>query len=221
MARWEPNARERLVRAAVDLFTEQGYDATTVTQIADRAGGLTKTTFFRHFPDKREVLFAGQETHTRLLAEALAAAPPDATPLTAVAAALDALAGSFDDDRRELAAKLMVLIADNAELHERSVFKHAILAAAIADGLRERGVPDRTAALAADMGMLAFDEAFARWAAPAAPAAPAASAAPTAPTAPTAPAAPTVPAEPTDRHSLVEHTRQALAELRDAAAALG
>ena len=62
MARWEPNASERLVRAAVDLFTEQGYDATTVTQIADRAGGLTKTTFFRHFPDKREVLFAGQET---------------------------------------------------------------------------------------------------------------------------------------------------------------
>ena len=59
MARWEPNARERLVRAALDLFTEQGYDATTVNEIADRAG-LTKTTFFRHFPDKREVLFAGQ-----------------------------------------------------------------------------------------------------------------------------------------------------------------
>jgi AcrR family transcriptional regulator len=191
MARWEPNARERLVRAAVDLFTEQGYDATTVTQIAERAGGLTKTTFFRHFPDKREVLFAGQELHVRLLADALAAAPPEATPLTAVAAALDALADSFGDDRRDLAAKLRVLIAGNTELQERSAFKHVSLAAAIAAGLRERGVADRTAALAADVGMLAFDEAFARW------------------------------ADPADRRSLVEHARQALEELRDAAAALG
>src|ERR1039458_8546224 len=73
MARWEPNARERLVRAALDLFTEQGYDATTVNEIADRAG-LTKTTFFRHFPDKREVLFAGQDVHARLLADAITAA---------------------------------------------------------------------------------------------------------------------------------------------------
>ncbi|MEY9860360.1 AcrR family transcriptional regulator [Catenulispora sp. GAS73] len=206
MARWEPNARERLVRAAVDLFTEQGYDATTVTQIAERAGGLTKTTFFRHFPDKREVLFAGQEIHARLLTEALAAAPPDATPLTAVAAALDALADSFDDDRRELGAKLMALLADNAELQERAAFKHAILAAAIADGLRERGVADRTAALAADMGMLAFDEAFARW---------------THPAAPTTPVAPADSADPADRRTLADHARQALAELRDAATALG
>ena len=69
MARWEPNARERLVRAAVELFAEQGYEATTVNEIAERAGGLTKTTFFRHFADKREVLFAGQEIHGRIVAE--------------------------------------------------------------------------------------------------------------------------------------------------------
>ena len=75
MARWQPNTRERLVRAALDLFTEQGYEATTVSEIAERAGGLTKMTFFRHFPDKREVLFAGQEMHSRLLADAIAAAP--------------------------------------------------------------------------------------------------------------------------------------------------
>ena len=190
MARWEPNARERLVRAAVDLFTEQGYDATTVTQIADRAGGLTKTTFFRHFSDKREVLFAGLETHVRLLADALAAAPAEATPLQAVGAALDALAGSFGDDRRELAAKLRVLIAANPELQERAVFKHASLTTATAAGLRERGVADRTAAIAADVAMLAFDEAFARW------------------------------AEPGDRQSLVEHARVALDAMRDAVADL-
>src|ERR1019366_6147181 len=90
MARWEPNARERLVRAALDLFTQQGYDATTVNENVDRAG-LTKTTFFRHFPDKREVLFAGQDMHARLLADAITAAPSPATPLEAVGAALDAI----------------------------------------------------------------------------------------------------------------------------------
>ena len=91
MARWEPDARQRLVAAALDLFTEQGYDDTTVAQIADRAG-LTKSTFFRHFPDKREVLVAGQDTLCRLLAEGIAAAPESATPLEAVGAALEAAA---------------------------------------------------------------------------------------------------------------------------------
>src|SRR3954462_14679524 len=80
MGRWEPGARERLVVAAVDLFTEQGYDATTVAQIAERAG-VTKSTFFRHFPDKRELLVAGQETLSRLLTEGIAEAPAGASPL--------------------------------------------------------------------------------------------------------------------------------------------
>ena len=112
MARWEPNARERLVLAALDLFAEQGYDNTTVTQIANRAG-LTKTTFFRHFPDKREVLFAGQEVHSRLLADGAAAAPDSATPLEAVAAALDALTASFTAEQREFGPRLLTVIADN------------------------------------------------------------------------------------------------------------
>jgi AcrR family transcriptional regulator len=134
MARWEPNARERLVRAALDLFTEQGYDATTVNEIADRAG-LTKTTFFRHFPDKREVLFAGQDLRARLLAEAVAAA--------------------------------------------------------MADGLRKRGVQEPTASLAAELGIRAFHHAFDQW------------------------------ADPASQRTLTELTRHALGELRVAAAALG
>src|SRR5947207_6679861 len=85
MSRWEPGARERLVMAAVDLFTEQGYDATTVAEIAERAG-VTKSTFFRYFPDKRELLVAGQEALSVLLAQGIADAPPEATPLEAVAA---------------------------------------------------------------------------------------------------------------------------------------
>src|SRR6195952_4290372 len=88
MARWQPGARERLVLAAVDLFTEQGYDETTVAQIAERAG-ITKSTFFRHFADKRELLAAGQETLSLLLVEGIAEAAAGATPLEAVASGLE------------------------------------------------------------------------------------------------------------------------------------
>lgn len=166
MSRWEPNARERLVYAALDLFAEQGYDTTTVNEIAERAG-LTKTTFFRHFPDKREVLFAGQDTHSRLLADAIAAAPASATPLDAVAAALDAVTDTFTPDRRGPAARLRAVISGNGELQERAAFKRAGLAVAVADALRERGVPDPTAGLAAELGIRAFYSAFERWADPA------------------------------------------------------
>ncbi|MGI5455737.1 TetR/AcrR family transcriptional regulator [Streptomyces sp. CA-249302] len=166
MARWEPNARERLVRAALDLFTEQGYEATTVNGIADRAG-LTKTTFFRHFPDKREVLFAGQDIHARLLADAIAEAPGSATPLEAVGAAVDAITATFTDDRREFSAGLRSVIAGNSELQERAAFKRGRLTEAVAVALNERGVSEPTASLAAELGIRAYYDAFAQWADPA------------------------------------------------------
>src|ERR1700712_710110 len=105
MGRWEPGTRERLVLAAVDLFVEQGYDATTVAQIAERAG-VTKRTFFRHFPDKRELLVAGQETLSALLAEAIAAAPAGATPLAAVAAGLERASSEMGPMNRDLGPRL-------------------------------------------------------------------------------------------------------------------
>src|ERR1700709_239292 len=105
MARWEPGARERLVVAAVDLFTEQGYDDTTVAQIAERAG-VTKSTFFRHFSDKRELLVAGQETLSRLLVEGIADAPATASPLEAVAAGLERAASAMGPVKREPAPPL-------------------------------------------------------------------------------------------------------------------
>ena len=166
MARWEPNARMRLVRAALELCTDQGYEATTVAEIAERAG-LTKTTFFRHFPDKREVLFAGQDEHSRILAEAIAAAPAEATPIEAVGVAIGALAASFTDERREFGRMLIALIADNDELKERAAYKHARLAEATAAALVARKVPSATAGLAAELGVRAFHDAFARWIEPA------------------------------------------------------
>jgi AcrR family transcriptional regulator len=156
MARWEPDARERLVAAALDLFNERGYDATTVAQIAERAG-LTKSTFFRHFPDKRDVLAAGQD---------IAAAPADATPLAAVCSGLKSAAAGFTSFNRDLAPRLKAAIAASAELQGRNALKQIGLALAMAEALESRGVAERTAVLAAELGALAFKTAYARWAEP-------------------------------------------------------
>nr|WP_307796674.1 helix-turn-helix domain-containing protein [Actinomadura barringtoniae] len=162
VGRWEPGARERLVMAAVDLFTEQGYDATTVAQIAERAG-VTKSTFFRHFPDKRELLVAGQETLSRLLVEGIAEAPGDATPLDAVAAGLERASTAMGPATRELAPRLRAAVAASAELQERDALKIVSLAAAMTAALVARGVPDPAAALASEMGVLAFKRGYAEW----------------------------------------------------------
>jgi AcrR family transcriptional regulator len=165
VGRWEPNARGRLERAALALFVEHGYDATTVAQIADRAG-LTKSTFFRHFADKREVLFGGQDMLTELFSDAVRAAPPSATTAGCLAAALESAAAAFTPDRHDLAPQRRAVIAANSELQERELLKRARLASAMADALRVRGADDTTARLAAEMGVLAFSTAYARWAAP-------------------------------------------------------
>jgi AcrR family transcriptional regulator len=162
MGRWEPGARERLVVAAVDLFTEQGYDATTVAQIAERAG-VTKSTFFRHFPDKRELLVAGQETLSRLLTEGIAEAPGNASPLAAVAAGLERAATAMSPVSRELAPRLKAAVAASAELQERDALKSVSLAAAMTTALLARGVPGPTAALAGELGVLAFKRGYAEW----------------------------------------------------------
>lgn len=162
MGRWEPGARERLIVAAVDLFTEQGYDATTVAQIAERAG-VTKSTFFRHFSDKRELLVAGQETLSRLLSEGIAEAPANASPLQAVAAGLERASSAMGPMNRELAPRLKAAVAASAELQERDALKSVGLAAAMTTALLARGVPDSTAAIAAELGVLAFKRGFTEW----------------------------------------------------------
>jgi AcrR family transcriptional regulator len=162
MARWQPNASERLVLAALDLFAERGYEDTTVAGIAERAG-LTKSTFFRYFPDKREVLFGGG-TMTALLAEGIAAAPAAATPLEAVACALDAVGReAFTPARRQFIARRQAVIAASPELREREALKGLSLIAAMTDALRRRGVPEMTACVAAELGALALKIAFERW----------------------------------------------------------
>jgi AcrR family transcriptional regulator len=162
MPRWESGARERLVVAAVDLFAEQGYDGTTVAQIAARAG-TTKSTFFRYFPDKRELLVAGQETLSRLLAEGIADAPEGAGPLEAVAAGLVRASSAMGPLNRGLGPRLKAAVAASTELQERDALKSVGLAAAMTTALVARGVPGSTAQLAAELGVLAFKQGYAEW----------------------------------------------------------
>jgi AcrR family transcriptional regulator len=192
MPRWKPDARERLVEAALDLFTEQGYDETTVAQIAERAE-LTRSTFFRHFSDKRELLSAGQEMLSALLAEGILAAPADATPLEAVAAGLDRAAGAMTEFNRGIGPRMHAAIEANEELRARNAMKSIGLAAAMAEALQRRGAAESVARVAAELGVLAFGMGYRRWSDPARDESPG---------------------------ELVSYTREAFTELRVAAAEL-
>jgi AcrR family transcriptional regulator len=192
MPRWEPGARERLVVAAVELFTEQGYDATTVTQIAERAG-VTKSTLFRYFPDKREILAAGQETLSRLLTEGIAEAPAGATPLEAVAAGLERVSSAMGQMNRDLGPRMKAAVAASAELQERDALKSVGLAVAMTTALAARGVAEPTAQLAAELGVLAFKQGYTQWSID----------------------------ERDSEHDLAHYALAALDELRAASAALG
>jgi AcrR family transcriptional regulator len=161
MGRWEPNARGRLEQAALDLYSERGFDNTTVAEIAERAG-LTERTFFRHFADKREVLFAGASLLQELLVGRVNDAPAAWPPIEAIASALEA-AGALLEERGEFARQRAAIITANAELQERELIKLASLAAALADALRRRGVTGPVASLTAEAGIAVFKVAFERW----------------------------------------------------------
>jgi AcrR family transcriptional regulator len=162
MTRWGPDAKGRLMQSALELYAKRGYDQTTVAEIAERAG-LTERTFFRHFADKREVLFGGSNNLRDLLVNAVEGAPSSAAPIEAVTAGLLAAAVVFNEERRDYSMRRQSIIAANAELRERELIKMAALASAIADTLRRRGVPDPAASLTAEAGIAVFRVAFDRW----------------------------------------------------------
>jgi AcrR family transcriptional regulator len=161
MARWEPDSRGRLEQAAFALYGERGFERTTVAEIAKRAG-LTERTFFRHFADKREVLFAGSAALQDLLASTVVDAAEGLAPIDAVGAAIEA-AGAQLEERRERARQRHAIIAATAELRERELIKLASLAAALADALRQRGVDEPAASLTAEAGIAVFRIAVDRW----------------------------------------------------------
>jgi len=162
MARWEPDTKERLQAAALELFAARGFERTTAEEIA-RSVGLTERTFFRHFTDKREVLFDGQDRFFQAFRDGVDAASPDASPLEAVGSALRSAATFFPDERRPHSRVRQSVIDQNPALQERERHKLGGLASIIADALRARGIAEPTATLAAESGATVFGIAFAQW----------------------------------------------------------
>ncbi|GAA2503756.1 TetR/AcrR family transcriptional regulator [Winogradskya humida] len=162
MARWQPDARERLEKAALELFTEQGFAETTVPQITARAG-LTTRTYFRHFADKREVLFAGEDEYPAKVARMVAEAPPGLTAMALIAHGLHTMAATaFEGQRARLKARQAVVQSDEG-LRERELRKLSAMWEAITDGFQTRGFDNLTATVAARIAVTAFNVAIERW----------------------------------------------------------
>ncbi|WP_225101788.1 TetR family transcriptional regulator [Streptomyces sp. CoH27] len=161
MSRWKPDARGRLEKAAMELYNDQGFDATTVAEIAARAG-VTERTFYRHFADRREVLFPSDNPLPAVLADATATAPVSLSPLEVVTRALIEAVPVYEE-REDLVRQRQAVIAANPELQERELAKLAALAATLAQALREHGLDTTTAALAAEIGIAALKVAYERW----------------------------------------------------------
>lgn len=160
--RWEPGTPERLQKAAFELFATRGFEQTTAAEIAQSVG-LTERTFFRHFSEKREVLFHGQQRLVAAFLDGVHDAPPDASPIEVVASALRSAASFFPDERRPYSRTRQSVIDQNPALQEREVHKLAGIATVVADALRARGVDDVAATLAAESGATVFGIAFTQW----------------------------------------------------------
>ena len=154
-------ARLRLRQAALELYDERGFDQVTTAEIAARAG-VTERTFYRHFADKREVLFGGETNLRDLLVAGVADAPRDLAPLPALLWAFRTSAPLVQANRGQT-EPLQRVIAATPALRERAHTKSAILTEALAAALRDRGTPEPMASLAARIGMAAFSHVGATW----------------------------------------------------------
>lgn len=161
MARWQADTESRLRAAAMELFAARGFEDVTVGDIA-AATGVTERTFFRYFPDKREVLFASQDEYEAGFLDALKAST-STTPLALVTDALHGGAQFFDEVRRPYSRARQRVIDSSPALSEREAHKRASLVAALVTALTARGFDPDTASLAAQSGGAAFHLAFTAW----------------------------------------------------------
>jgi AcrR family transcriptional regulator len=161
MPRSGADARKRLREAALELYRDRGFDATTTAQIAIRAG-VTERTYFRHFADKREVLFDGEVELRDTLVSAIETAPPGESPLNVLTRAFTASVPLLVAGRCAAVARQSIIEVTPA-LQERAHAKTAALIESIAAALSARGMPGSSAALAARVGMVAFRRALADW----------------------------------------------------------
>ncbi|WP_216363580.1 TetR family transcriptional regulator [Subtercola boreus] len=149
------------MQSAIELYSERGFEQTTAAEIAQRAG-VTERTFFRYFADKREVLFNGSAELQRRVVTAIAEAPAEMAPLDVMSRAMQG-AATLMQENRAWSRQRTAVIALNPGLQERELLKLARLASAAAVALRERGVPELAASLAAETGVTVFKIGFETW----------------------------------------------------------
>ncbi|WP_349898177.1 TetR family transcriptional regulator [Parafrigoribacterium soli] len=162
MGRWDPDARERLERAALELFAEQGFAATTVPQITGRAG-LTTRTFFRYFADKREVLFSGEAEMRSQFADVIRGAPSDLSAMDLVQYALEAAAATIFEPRFADLRNWRTVVASDEGLRERALRKQQLSTETAIVALRERGLDGQTAAVLAGLASVLLQSAVGAW----------------------------------------------------------
>ena len=162
MARWRSGTRERLQATALQLFAERGYDETTVAEIA-AAAEVTERTFFRHFADKREVLFAGQDDFSGMFTGPVADAPDGTPAFSLVRRSLDAASAFFPRDRRDWSRGRQRVIDAVPALGERELGKLATLKVHMGDALRAHGIDEPAATIAAETAVTVFHLSFAQW----------------------------------------------------------
>jgi AcrR family transcriptional regulator len=161
MPRDPEKVRHRLQEAALKLYQTRGYEDTTAADIAAEAG-VTQRTFFRHFPDKREVLFGGEDEFISTLTSAVVSAAPGLGPLEALVRAFPSVEPLFIQNRPFTEPRQLIIAAHPA-LQERAQTKSRVVMAALVEAFRQRGVPKCAASLAAQVGMAALGQAVAAW----------------------------------------------------------
>ncbi|WP_446742079.1 TetR/AcrR family transcriptional regulator [Silvibacterium acidisoli] len=161
MPRNGEEVRKRLQWAALELFRERGYEQTTAAEIAAKAG-VTERTFFRHFPDKREVLFDGEAAFSEALMIAIHNAPEELGPWDTLHFAFNRVKHVFVENRPFTEPRRHVIASDPA-LQERAAAKTRSLIAAVASALCKRGLTAPQANLAAQMGMATLSHGVAAW----------------------------------------------------------
>ncbi|WP_144765758.1 TetR/AcrR family transcriptional regulator [Curtobacterium sp. 9128] len=162
MVRWQPGTRERLQATALELFTTKGYEQTTVAEIA-AAASVTERTFFRHFADKREVIFAGQEDFLAMFIDPIDAADADTPPFTLIARSLEAAGRFFPEERRPWSRARQTVIDAEPSLGERELSKLATLKVRLGEVLRDHGIGEPAATLAAETAVTVFHLSFQQW----------------------------------------------------------
>ena len=151
--------RERIVRAANELFRERGFEAVSVTDIADRAD-VGRTTFFRYFGDKQEVVFSEEqalvETIGALHRRHLVLAPGTLTEaIRQLREIVVTLCIQVTAEPEEY-IQHYAMIDGHPDLQARDAVKQQRLARLLADILVERGAGTAMATLASQVALACY-----------------------------------------------------------------